>query len=588
MPQPPPKLRSLFLALAAMVAAFLGARYLPWDSTTGSRADFPPTLTEKLPAASVAPPAQATPPISAQSLLAEAAAEKDFFRAAANSLTAIEHLTAADFVEFTARGKLPSGITDSGSTLLQHAVAQAFVDRWFAVTPEKAAAALIALTPRDADGYRTVAAAALRSVLARSQPLAFLAAAKDSPPEPSTYSHWPLEDAFIALATRDLLAARRLAAELPELQRQAADSAIAQGIAEVDPVAAMRLAQANPRLDGVLEAALYHAERAGPGIVRQVLEAGLKDRLDEDSATRLRILYPDLEVAPGPSPTFPSLPSVRAFSHDHFEPPRVPLTPEEAQARLAQSDHFPEAIRGKMVSALVEDWAIEAPEAALAWARDHQENLDQGPLQAAFKVWTQADESAALGWLEKQPPSPRKSTLSNGLAVNLAERGDLATALRLYSGADLSAKKDSAELAFLASTATRQDPALAANWLASLPDLAEAEPPLRQTLGQWQAQDPEAAGQWVDALPPGALRDSAAAALAEAVVPQSFAAAVEWLNTIDTADRRRAAVRAIYSLQTQRNPVAARTWLRTRPEIDVNSRDRLLRITQPRSAAPPF
>jgi hypothetical protein len=384
--------------------------------------------------------------------------------------------------------------------------------------------------------------------------------------------------AFVSLGTRNATAARRFleGIEKPE-QRQQAAVAIASGVAQSDPVAAVALAR-ELNDAGLYMIALNAAAQIGPGIVRGVLAAAPEKYSNSSALPSLLLRYPSLAT---------EIPGLRMSEPRHVmseELQRVAdlASPEERERFLASYDTLPEQVRGPLAAALVSAWARTEPAQAAAWALAHAE-----PTQADAKAnhvaknvflrWFHADTDAALAWWRALPESPLRNALGSDASAIVADEGRIDEALALFHPVE---HGDQGEItAMLAQTSADRDPAAAAAWLGSLPAYVQTGKAVGNVIERWFARDAESVANWVEALPAGKRRDQALTKFIGCAAQQSSANAAEWVQQIADSRSRQNAAAQLYWSWSREDPAAARVWIRGLPGVDTEWHERFLRAS---------
>lgn len=274
-------------------------------------------------------------------------------------------------------------------------------------------------------------------------------------------------------------------------------------------------------------------------------------------------------------------------------------------------------------SNLASQWAIENPDAALAWAAgiedpERRKLAQQGALGqltgqdpiAAAKIaaamqgdvdpsvfsnvaanWAQRDPDAAMDWAAKLSGDARREALTG--AIGGYADADPIKAAEMFSRYESvlhaldTGSPDSGGANALANTASRLastwaqwDPEAAAQWGLSLSGDSERSAVIENTVGTWSDVDPLGASSWIAELPDGALRDKAAERLIHSIHDADPASAFEWATSLGSDDAR-----------FRMAAMVARDWVARAPEQAVqqvmnspfspDERDRLLSEIQP-------
>ena len=497
---------------------------------------------------------------------------------AARALAAIDAMTADDFQHIGDHpGSVPVLMAYGFDPEFSGAFMDALVERWLLVDPAGAVAGIREFEKKTAGNTASewTDEGQFFSAFARTHPEMLL----DALPEKAVWDPFDrsLSAAFNVLAKRDPAAARGYLGHFtdPE-QRKSAEVAIAQGVAENDPVAAVALARA---LDSraVFDSAIAAAKRRGSAALRDVLRANAKKFSVGQALPELALRDPDedWEALAGDAPDDMRFVLVQT----HTEAGR--LTPEERARRIAGLDRLPPNLRGLMAGMLVRAWAKDDPRAAAEWTLAHAKPGDGDAPEsqrvgAAFYPWLQADEAAALDWCAHLPASPLRENIASGAAASLARAGkiDAATAmLGSHPGA-----KSSDAIAAIAEARAESDPAATAAWIDSLPPEIDTAGAMNALVEKWTQRDAAAAAGWVEAQPAGTRRDAALQAYTHAAAELDPIAAGEWTATIADPKARTAAAEYVFRQMSRRDSAAARAWLRALPGVDPVWRERFLRL----------
>jgi len=380
--------------------------------------------------------------------------------------------------------------------------------------------------------------------------------------------------ALESLAGHDTQAARRYAAPfLATAEPKIVDVAIAKGVAKSDPVSAVALAR-ELNDAGVFKDALRAAEKIGPGVIRQVLEANDGKFSVTTELQNLALLHPELPWASFAS----SYESTGMTSGNAVEDARR-LTAEERQARIARLDELPHSLKPEMTSIIASSWARTDPLAAVEWSLSRANPLrladeTNNAVARAFNEWLRSDPSAATQWAGTLPSSELRDGLQGQSAATLAWSGHLDDALKLF---ETITHPLPWTVESMAMTQARNDPASAAAWLNRFPDDVVTRSAVNRIMKEWFPQDATAAAEWVESQPAGTRRDEAVQVYAELAARKDPDAAGAWAAGITDAKLRHEAAELVFGQMTGENPVAAREWLRTTPGLDDRWRAALLR-----------
>ncbi len=393
----------------------------------------------------------------------------------------------------------------------------------------------------------------------------------DARAKPSGFaqSEWT---ALRALGRKDLRHAREVLAgmkiESAEL-RASAESAIIQGVAEVDPLLAVDLAKQSASAESSLYYAMEAAKRIGPGVVRKVVE-GAQGKLDYQLSSLL-LRYPDLAEYSGNL-------KVGSLTEEIIRDAEQ-TTPEDRARILADVDKLPAGGRDVLCAALADAWSREDPAAAAGWVLAHS-NAADGPSTAnlaaerVFLRWINNDMDAALAWWRTLPPSPMRDRIGAQASTYVAEDGRLDEALRLFPTTSIA---DRSATDHLAQILIARDPAVAARWMQNLPAEAVTDETVRELYAKWFPRDAKAVADWVESIPAGKVHDRAVKGLISKLAMDDPQAAVEWVTTVRDPKLRTQSAAEVFTPWMRENPEAAREWLRNFPDVDERWRAKALR-----------
>lgn len=502
--------QTVLITAVSLVLGLGGFAAARWSLAPSRRTHHEPSLEARARSSSRPPPPAAAEPAlreskPARERMKEAITGDDPFASAARVVAWLESATLADF---RAWAEEPATFPRMYFSGFDHAFREAFhtavAERWFALDPEALAGMQRVRDSQegddrwDLDGLLRAAARLRPALVLETVPLA----TKQGWLEPFAHA------AFRQLGLRSEPEARRAANNIadPKLRRLAED-AIAYGVAERDPLAAVALSRtAGERGATILQGALAAAERFGTGMVRQVFAAA-EGRLD--ASTELpRLLMKDPSLASEIADPA-KLKSTTWLSEDLVKEADL-ATPEERARLLARYDQLPRGARDNLCAALAGAWARTEPRAAAEWALAHAKTADADaganqPAQRVFTRWMGTEREAALAWWRALPESPLRDALGAEASTHLAEDGDLAAALAVYR--PLPGEAHRAATTQLAQFLAEEDPATAAAWLADLPPAAAPKEAAQFVIAEWMARDSDAAARWMETLPAGPLRD---------------------------------------------------------------------------------
>ncbi|HEY2342326.1 MAG TPA: hypothetical protein VGH90_04815 [Chthoniobacteraceae bacterium] len=494
---------------------------------------------------------------------------------------ALSSMSADNFRSFASKPERVADLECFPAGDLQTAVWDAFVERWLEVDSAGAFPALIRADD-ELNQHQLVGSLELMDSLAHVKPEAVLASLSGGASAKLLSSSYGILNvipaAFEHLAERDPSSARKYLDACPPAQRDAAESAIADGIARHDPAAGASLAVDLKNPD-VLRVALESAENIGPGVMNEVLEAAAGKIPFDSRFAPLVLAHPELPwrsdgAAESASQTGTALGA--ELLHE-----AVVLTPEQRKKVLMNADNFPRALRGDLILATLNAWAAEEPQKAMEWALANPSSASASdtrnlPVVWTANAWLRSDPAAARAWLSQQSPAEWRDDCLNNAAAFLALSGKVQEAIALFrptAGANAAVN-----ITYLAEAQAKADPAAAALWLQGLPTEADTVPATTQVLESWIQKDPEAAARWVEALPSGVRRDRAMRSYAQAAAEHDPEAAGAWAVSIGDPAQRRAAAEVVFQKMDQSDPAGARAWLQSLPAVDAEWRDRYSRM----------
>jgi hypothetical protein len=384
------------------------------------------------------------------------------------------------------------------------------------------------------------------------------------------YPRLHVQLAFRVLAARDERAARRHLERLQSpSERKRGLLCIVQGVAEVDPVAAVRQA-AELNEESLYRTAIEAAERIGPGAVREVIATAP----DKYTNYNLPIAPPELsdllasfKPTHGGQQLFGDLASVADRT-----------TREDREKFFANYDSVPKNLREPLAAALANSWARTEPAAAAAWALAHaepenHESTANGVTRDVFLRWFNTDASAAISWWNNLPASPLRDALGNEACTKFADEGKIEEALAMYR--PLAGKSQPQITQMLAQNYAEREPAAAASWLMSLPPDVAISDATTSILSRWIPRDPEGVANWIQALPPSGRRDEIVSEFIESAGKTSTSGAEAWVEEIvDPVLRMKAAESAFWRIEDR---AAAREWIRNLKGVDPVRHGRFLR-----------
>lgn len=499
---------------------------------------------------------------------------RDIFGSAPRLQELIDGMTAEDFRQLEKGPFVPTPSSTNSDPGFKSAFNDALVRRWLEVDPEGAASAIIGFYERRPNYHGS---GEWSAALARVRPeliLSMLVAG-----DPAARVKELSKDAFRELAKKDPAAARRFAEQLtrPD-QRKNAEINIACGIAASDPVSAVARAR---DLDSpqVFREALKSAEKIGPGMLQQALEANDGKFPADEASTLLMIRYPELpwdRLGSGYAQLDAGI--IHNGVGINVRSAIERLTPEQCTQALDKLSQNPASATKVARVALSAAWANKDPFAALDWwanrpESDEPSSGETNAMDIAMGAWFRRDPAAASAWWERLPESESRAHLGNIIALN---SGDLDLALKLFRPAPGPANQDL--IARLAADQARRDPEAAMEWLNKLPANVDGGQAAEKIAAIWIESDANKAAQWIESMPKGSLRDRATQGYASAAAKADPQVAAEWTYAITDPYVRSQTALSIASAMAWKDRAGARAWVQNLTGIDERHRAALLRL----------
>ncbi len=302
------------------------------------------------------------------------------------------------------------------------------------------------------------------------------------------------------------------------------------------------------------------------------------------------------------------------------------LTPEEAQARMKEISaiedpeqrmaaylEFIKGIKGSdQISAVIEAvtainskdreqfsmlmnrWAKEDPESALAWAGKYDDWRGKRGSQMALASWARTDPEGAVAWAQAhQPKDMSEGNYYLSSVVGTLAKTNLDLALQLtrnmeagrargdamdgvmeqyfkQQGADaartmVTGLPDGAYkneiLSRFAGLLASADATSAATWASTLPENDTKPRVMAKIIDQWSRQDLDSAGIWLNAMPQSAAMDEPRERFAYRVQESDPEAALAWAGAITDDNRRAETTFRLAKEWMKREPEAAKAWI---------------------------
>ncbi len=569
-------MRSLVFVGVAFVAGVVGGKWMVRPMIESpmveSRAAVP-AIEVNPPAVPPATTVSAAPPAQRQTIH-EALKGGDPLACAARVLAWLETADAEAFRKLAENPeKFPKPHFSGFGRPFQDAFCAALADRWLALDPD---GALAAMQRVDKDAHFPFGPGGLLYSLASLQPELVLEKVAESGRKNFLESH--TNEALKTLAARDLKAAQRFAEKWrePPLDQQAR-KAIIDGVATTDPLRALALA-GDSKDPFIFFTIVNAAAKRGPLIFQQVAQAA-GERLGSYPISPDFILrHPELANL---LPNLPAPPNVYGVSPGALDAAER-IAPEERARLLADYDALPPGPRAGTAAALACVWARTEPRAAADWALAHAKaddgaHAENAAAQQVFLRWITSDADAALAWWRAIPASPLRAALGTNASTYLAEEGRLDEAREIFKPAADATKDPSATApgvmsmgggsgdeqatVHLGQLIAARDPAAAGAWFATLPPTVATYQTTLAFLPKWYARAPEAVARWIETLPVGMGRDVATRTFVMEAARISPAGAGEWVAKVADPDLRQSAAAMVYWEMRRDDPAGAIRWL---------------------------
>jgi hypothetical protein len=413
-------------------------------------------------------------------------------------------------------------------------------------------------------------------------------------PKPENRWDTTAQDAFAAMAAKDVAAARLAAEGVTGALRGQALAGVAKVWAEKDGPAAIAWAQALPageERDGVLKGALvgwaksdpiaalekidlvppggeesYYASDVGAQVLR---EAGKKDwdatlkwlqehpgKLGRSSLTGLEsVISGRLNADPAGT--------LRALAQSGVTGAEMMLANSVLNDGYAQRDNiwawldqqppsaFTRSARGSLLNAI----AWKDPELALGFldrlpmTDENRTLLEQGT-RSLLNGGTQMDRLDAL--LAQASPKIRPILLDAGMEFGLRNMGpdqggtDFKPDVWLSRLNELPEDRRTNAIAGIAQGWAAADPDAALAWATKLTNPMQRQQAYMSVIGSWAQIDSYGAAAWTNALPAGPDRDTAAQSLANALCQSQPETAWTWAMSIENQQLRRSSLQFAY------------------------------------------
>ncbi len=209
---------------------------------------------------------------------------------------------------------------------------------------------------------------------------------------------------------------------------------------------------------------------------------------------------------------------------------------------------------------IAQNWALSDPQAALAWAQQHDR---AGPSSMSFATngaisgWWQKDPAAAEAYVASHLETLPERQLASSLASNIFQTDPKQAIEWVNQLPDVEARRQADSL--IAHQMAWTDQKAAAEWASNLPANVRSTA-LDSAVNMWAQKDPNSAGEWIGSLN-GAVRDQAVSGYSSAVATKDPVNAMAWATTISDPRMRDTSTDRIVRSWMQRNATEATAWV---------------------------
>lgn len=382
-------------------------------------------------------------------------------------------------------------------------------------------------------------------------------------------------DAFAALGRRNASDALQFLDQITDsVQRKMAELAIASGLAESDPVAAIALSQKFGV--NVFDDAMRAAARLGPEVVRHVL-ATQPAAHEGDSAEQAALIsqLSDLERITTKS-MVPGLPRL-ADCEEYMAARRIP--PAQRLNTLEALDQHDVNSREEVAHCLLRAWVVEDPLAAMSWLSKRCQSQVSAPEDLERLKWTFGtlycdDPGKARSWLDQLAEPKLRASVLNNIAYTFAteDRVEEAKSLLQFDPGDLEYVDAGTEIV---EKMAIEDPEAAAAWFANHLSADKAIP--LGLIYNWYQKDPTAVSTWVLSQDRGQVRDEALMYCAAYVNSSNPEDEVKLISEIDDPKNKSLATRRAFYGISLRKP-EAEAWIRSISGLEPGLAEKLIRL----------
>jgi RNA polymerase sigma factor (sigma-70 family) len=252
--------------------------------------------------------------------------------------------------------------------------------------------------------------------------------------------------------------------------------------------------------------------------------------------------------------------------------------PTNAQAYYPVLGHI-------LAGTIAKEWARQAPDAALAWAKSLPNQQQAGAFSGILGTIASTDPQQASTLALALDPGDARDHILSEIATSWARQAPtqalawadelaapekkIATKAALHSWSITEPEKTARYLDqqgatehfdLVAGQWARHHPAQAADWVVSKPQSPQQHQALGEVLWNWTTQNPGAAASWVENQPEGTSRDHAIAGLTAAATNLDPRTALSWAQKISDATLRTKMVRHTIDSWAHQDPKSALEW----------------------------
>jgi hypothetical protein len=228
---------------------------------------------------------------------------------------------------------------------------------------------------------------------------------------------------------------------------------------------------------------------------------------------------------------------------------------------------------------IAENWAMSDPQGALAWAQQHDAQMNYPSSFAASGAiagWWQKDAAAAEAYVLAHLGNRSDWQLASNVASQMFNSDPKRAIDWVGQLPNVEARRQADSM--IAHQLSWSDPKGAADWAASLPDDVRSSV-LASAVNSWAQNNAAGAAEWIGSLN-GAVRDQAINSYIGAVSYRDPTNALSWANAISDPQMRDNSVDRVVRTWMQRDPQQASAWLQASTLPD-DAKKRLLASAPP-------